>query len=164
MFEVRSIFLDPPSVHKGSFEIAPSGEHAEKVCGLFADFLMNRPPEFRDKIGFLNRGNFELDWSAVQSGSALASWFESGEPVCISVLLSGKDRESDAQMLSLFESNVLGGELPAEARVKSRPAVFQVMFPGSPEWTPVVQLLSAALSAMYFRALGASTESASRDT
>lgn len=154
MFDARTIFLDPPSVHAGSFEIRPSGDHAEKVCALFADFLMNRPPEFRDRIGFLNRGNFDLDWAAVQGGAALASWFESGNPICVSVLLSGQDATADARMAALFETNVLGGTLPSEAIVKSRPAVLQVVFPGAAEWIPVVQLLSAALSAMYFRALG----------
>ncbi len=154
MFESRTIFLDPPSVHAGSFEIRPSGEHAERVCALFADFLLNRPPEFRDRIGFLNRGNFELDWAAVQGGAALATWLESGEPICVSVMLSGQNHAADGQMASLFETNILGAKLPGEAVLDSRPAVLQVIFPGAPEWTPVVQLLSAALSAMYFRALG----------
>src|SRR5260370_19540719 len=131
MFQVRSIHLDPLEVEGVQFEIEPTNEQGRAVCTLFTEFLKNRPPEFQDKIGFLKRGNFALDWASAEGGVAMATFSESGEPASMGVLLSGYDSAADKQMLALFHENILtpmlGDRVPVlnDAR---RPALIQVLF------------------------------------
>jgi hypothetical protein len=157
VFHVRSIFPDADRVDAESFELHPTNPQGEAVCSLFEKFFENRPPAFRDKLSFLKRGDFDLDWSTAPGGVALASFFQGREPVCMGVLLSGVDRSTDEMMLEVFRENVLiplfEGAFDEATQVSERPLVVQVMFPGSPEWGPALHLLSTALASVYFRAV-----------
>ena len=105
----------------------------------------------------MKRGDFELDWSSVGDGVALASLFQAGEPLSMGVLISGKDRCMDEMMLDVFRENVLSPLFDSEydhvTRTDVRPLLIEVVFPGKPEWTPAVQLLSACLGSVYFRSV-----------
>ena len=107
MFHVRCIFPEQGRIEANSFELKPTNSQGEAVCDLFHRFLADRPPEFRDRLPFLSRGDIELDWSAAAGGVALASLFCSGGPAAISVLLSGIDEQADAMMSEVFRENVL---------------------------------------------------------
>ena len=161
MFHVRNIYLEEARVEAGKFDIVPTNPQGEAVCALIAEFLTNRPPEFRDKLAFLKKGNFELDWSAVAGGVALASLFDDSQPAAMSILLTGVDPDADHMMLELFRDNVLHpvfDSAPVEQvneliDVPERPLLLQALFPISPEWVPTVQLLSTALASVYFRTI-----------
>jgi hypothetical protein len=144
-------------VEAGSFELHPTNPQGEAVCSLFERFLENRPPAFRDKLVFLKRGDFDLDWSAASGGVALASIFQGLEPACLGVLVAGIQPETDQMMLDVFRENVLAplfdGSFDEVAAVPERPLVVQVIFPGFTEWAPTLQLLSAALASVYFRTI-----------
>ena len=161
MFHVRNIYLEEARVEAGKFDIIPTNAQGEAVCALVAEFLTNRPPQFRDKLAFLKRGNFELDWSAVAGGVALASLFDEDEPATMAILLTGVEPEADRMMLDLFRDNVLRpvfDSAPPEqvnelVDVPERPLLLQALFPISPEWAPTLQLLSTALASVYFRTI-----------
>jgi hypothetical protein len=161
MFHVRNIYLEEARVEAGKFEIVPTNPQGEAVCALIAEFLTNRPPEFRDKLDFLKKGKFELDWSAVSGGVALASLFDDSQPATMSVLLTGVEPEADRMMLDLFRDNVLlpvfdeapPDQLNTLIDVPERPLLIQALFPISPEWVPTVQLLSTAIASVYFRTI-----------
>jgi hypothetical protein len=157
MFHVRCIFPEQGRIEANSFELKPTNSQGEAVCDLFHRFLADRPPEFRDRLPFLRRGDIELDWSAAAGGVALASLFCSGDPAAISVLLSGIDEQADAMMSEVFRENVLevlfSGQFEDVLEIPDRPLVIQVLFPTDPEWMPAIQLLSAALASVYFRSL-----------
>lgn len=161
MFHVRNIYLEEARVEAGKFDIVPTNPQGEAVCALVAEFLTNRPPEFRDKLAFLKRGNFELDWSAVAGGVALASLFDKDQPATMAILLTGVEPEADRMMLDLFRDNVLRpifDSAPQEqvnelVNVPERPLLLQALFPISPEWSPTIQLLSTALASVYFRTI-----------
>src|SRR3977135_2503937 len=107
MFYVRNIYLEEARVEEGKLDLVPTNEQGQAVCALMAEFLTNRPPEFREKLSFLKKGDLELDWSAVAGGVALASLFESSEPATMSVLVPGVRAEADRMMLEMFRDNVL---------------------------------------------------------
>ena len=155
MFYVRCILPHQGRIEANRYDLQPTNSQGEAVCDLFRRFLADRPSAFRDRLPFLRRGDIELDWSAAAGGVALASLFCSSEPASISVLLTGKDLEADRMMAEVFRENVLdtlfGGEFSEVLEVEERPLVIQVLFPGDPEWTPAIQLLSAALASVYFR-------------
>ena len=155
MFHVRCIFPDQCRVDASSFELTPTNPQAEALCSLFERYLADRPSNFRDRLSFLRKGDLELDWSAAAGGVALASMYQNGTPASISVLVSGTDSCTDATMLQLFQENVLsplfGSDFEAAICVELRPLVVQVIFPGSPEWIPAIQFLSASLASVYFR-------------
>jgi hypothetical protein len=156
MFHVRNIYLDPVRAESGQFELKPTNERAEAICSLFKEFLMNRPAAFTERLGFLKRGDFELDWMAAPGGVALANLSESNETCSMSIMLSGIQPDQDAEMLSVFRENVLdtllGNTNPPELEnATERPLLLQVIFPGAPEWTPVVQILTTSLAAVFFR-------------
>lgn len=161
MFHVRNIYLEEARVEAGKFDIVPTNAQGEAVCNLMAEFLTNRPPEFRDKLAFLKKGNFELDWAAVPGGVALASIFDGEEAATMAILLTGVDAEADAMMLNLFRDNVLMPVLqdaPPDKvneliNVTERPLMLQAIFPLSPEWAPTIQLLSTALASVFFRTI-----------
>jgi hypothetical protein len=155
VFHVRSIFPDASRIDACSFELSPTNAQGQAVCSLFERYLCDRPAEFRDRLSFLKKGNLELDWSAAAGGVALASIYQDGNPAAISVLLSGTERSTDANMLAVFRENVLsplfGSEFDSVVSVESRPLVVQVIFAGEAEWVPAIQLLSASLASVYFR-------------
>jgi hypothetical protein len=154
MFHVHSIHLDPLKTECSSFEIIPTDPSAEKVCDVFADFLVNRPAQFRDKLGFLTRGDMALDWSAVPGGAAFASLFEGPDPGTMSVMVSGVNAAADQMMLSMFCDTVLKPLLedsPAPEDFPERPLLLQVILPGMPELGPTFQLLSTTLASIFFR-------------
>jgi len=88
VFHVHNILLEDGRIESGQFELNPTSEEGQAVCTVFTEFLKNRPTAFREKIAFLKRGDFELDWSAAGGGVALASWAESGETLAMGVLLT----------------------------------------------------------------------------
>ena len=161
MFHVRNIYIEEARVEAGKFDIVPTNPQGEAVCALMAEFLTNRPPEFRDKLAFLKKGNFELDWAAVPGGVALASIFDGQEAATMAILLTGVEPEADAMMLNLFRDNVLLPVLqdapPDKVNelidVPERPLMLQALFPISPEWAPAVQLLTTTLASVYFRTI-----------
>jgi hypothetical protein len=155
MFHVRCILPHQGRIEANRFDLQPTNSQGEAVCDLFRRYLADRPPQFRDRLPFLRRGDIELDWSAADGGVALASLFCSSEPASISVLLSGQNQEADRIMAEVFRENVLdllfAGEFNEVLEILERPLVIQVLFPCDPEWAPAVQLLSAALASVYFR-------------
>ena len=161
MFYVRNIYLEEARVEEGKFDLVPTNEQGQAVCAVMTEFLTNRPPEFRDRLSFLKKGDMELDWSAAPGGVALASLFESSEPATMSVLVTGVQPEADRMMLEMFRDNVLVplfDGAPVEhinklIDVVDRPLLLQVLFPGAPEWAPTVQLLSTALASVFFRTM-----------
>lgn len=158
MFHVRCIHPDQGRIEANRFELQPTNSQGEAVCDLFRRYLADRPAAFRDKLPFLRKGEIELDWAAEAGGVALASLFSSGAPAAISILLTGQDPEADRMMLEVFRENVLDalfteGEYREALEAEPRPLVIQVLLPCDPEWTPAVQLLSAALASVYFRSV-----------
>ena len=155
MFHVRCILPHQGRIEANRFDLQPTNSEGEAVCDLFRRYLADRPPQFRDRLPFLKRGDIELDWSAADGGVALASLFCSTEPASISVLLSGQNEDADRIMTEVFRENVLdllfAGEFNEVLDIAERPLVIQVLFPCDPEWAPAVQLLSAALASVYFR-------------
>jgi hypothetical protein len=155
VFHVRSIFPDQGRVATASFELTPTNPHGEAVCSLFEQYLSCRPAAFRDKLAFLRKGNFELDWSAECGGVALATMLQDGEVASMSVLVAGVQPQTDTMMLDVFRENVLGplfdGEYDSVTCVDLRPLVLEVIFPGRPEWAGALHLLSASLASVYFR-------------
>jgi hypothetical protein len=149
VLHVRTVHLESAGWESESYELAPSSEQAERVCALFRDFLANRPPGFRDKVGFVNRGDVEMEWAAAPGGVALASFFTGGEPRSMSVLLAGISADADRMMLDSFGQVV---PLPrSDLDAAGRPLLVNAIFPGEPEFTPAIQLLTAALASVYFR-------------
>jgi hypothetical protein len=155
VLHVRSIFPDQGRVESSSLNLEPGNPQGEAVCSLIERYLCHRPAAFRDRLSFLKKGDFELDWSAVQGGVALASLFRGQSPACMSVLVAGLDPETDSMMLEVFRENVLSplfeGEFDYVTTEQTRPLLVQVIFPGSPEWLPAVQLLTVCLASVYFR-------------
>lgn len=160
-FEVRVIDPEPRRVESGTFDVEPAHDQAAKVVALMRQFVAGRPASFRDRLPFMNRGEWELDWNAAEGGVAFASFHEGGEPASLCVMLSGRDPDACAGMSAGFEQAVLGpilGGLTDTEREKlfggEGPRLVMVQLPGRPELNPTVQLLNAALAAAFFRAVG----------
>lgn len=157
MFHLRCIFPEQGRIEANCFELTPTNSQGEAVCGLFERYLADRPAAFRDRLPFLRKGDIELDWSSAEGGVALASIFSSGEPACISVLLTGSDAEADKVMMEVFRENILDllfeGQFAEALEAPERPLVVQVVLPTDPEWMPAIQLLSTALASVYFRGI-----------
>jgi hypothetical protein len=155
VFHVRSIFPDQGRVSSASFELNPTNAQAEAVCCLFQKFLANRPACFRERLAFLRKGDFELDWSAAPGGVALATLIQDAEPSSMSVLVTGVQPDTDAMMLDVFRENVLAplfdGEYDSITALDLRPLIIEVIFPGHPDWAAALQLLTASLGSVYFR-------------
>ena len=155
MLHVRSIHPDQNRVEEATFALTPTNPQGEAVCSLIERFLVGRPPAFRERLSFLKKGDFELDWSAITGGVALASLFQGETPASMSVLVAGASPETDAMMIEVFRENVLtplfGDEFNHVCAFEARPLLLQVVFPGSPEWLPAVQLLTVSLASVYFR-------------
>jgi hypothetical protein len=157
VFHVRNIFPDQNLVESGSYELEPPDEQARAVCELFQRYLGNRPAAFRDQLSILKHGKLELDWSAAPGGVALASLLQGSDVLSMSVLVAGAQPSADGMMLEVFRENVLsplfGSCFDQVCECQERPLAVQVLFPGAPEWTPAVQLLSVALASVFFRAV-----------
>jgi hypothetical protein len=71
------------------------------------------------------------------------------------VLLAGVSPDTDEMMLEVFRENVLqplfGCEFDHVCTGDCRPLLLRVVFPGSPEWLPAVDLLSVSFASVYFR-------------
>jgi hypothetical protein len=164
LFHVRSIFPDQGRVVSNSLALEPTNVEGEAVCSLFEKFFSARPPSFREPLCFMKKGDFEIDWSSAEGGVALASLFQAGEPLSMSVLVSGQNSCTDALMLEVFRENVLSPLFDSEydhvTQIELRPLLIEVVFPGRPEWVPAVQLLSACLGSVYFRSVRSATCSA----
>lgn len=157
LLHVRNIIPDEGRVEESCFDLTPTNPQGEAVCSLIERYFTNRPAAFRDRLSFLKKGDFELDWSAISGGVALASLFQGAAPASMSVLLAGVSPENDVMMLEVFRENVLaplfGDEFDCVCQEQQRPLIIQVMFPGSPEWLPAVQLLNVSLASVYFRTM-----------
>lgn len=157
MFTVRTIFPEQPRVEINTFDMVPGSEQGQAVCAMFLEFLSEQPAEFRAPLPFLKKGSMELEWTAAAGGAALASFHEAGEPLSMGILLSGANEESDRQMLASLRQAVLepvfGEEADRYLEAPERPVLLNVIFPGNPEMTPRVQLLSAALASVFFRVM-----------
>lgn len=165
MFAVRTLHAgdvaSPESVRleAAEFDLEPRLQQGRAICNLFAEYLAQRPGEFREILPFLNKQEIELQWAAAAGGAAFASFFHSGQALAMAVLLSGTDPESDEQMIEALKVSVLGpmfGEEGAErlSAIAERPGVLMLVPPhDSPELNPTVQLLLTALASVYFRAV-----------
>ena len=156
MFHVRSIYPGTERIEEGTFELQPTNPQGEAVCKLFSEFLSGRPPQFRDKLSFLKKGDFAIDWSAAPGGVALVSLLQSGAPAALGVLVSGLQKDTDAMMLEVFHENVLAplfeDSYDHAITIPDRPMLLQVMF-ADPEWVPALRLLGASLASVYFRSV-----------
>jgi hypothetical protein len=160
-FTVRLIEPGNRRVETGTFDTVPEHEEARKVIELVRDFLRNRPPQFRDKLEILKQGSLELEWLAAPGGVAFASIDEEGVPLSMAVLLSGREWEADAGMITGFRQGVIeplmGGmsEEEEEQQIFSdeRPLVLIGAMGGSPQRVPLLHMLNTALASVYFEAL-----------
>ena len=173
MFTVRTIqpgeSPDSARVESAQYDLEPQLPQGRTVCNLFAQFLSERPPEFREPLPFLNKFAVELDWAAAGGGSAFASLFHEGKPLGMAVLLSGADPESDEQMLQAIHLSILqpllGGERAEElGQIDERPGVLLVEMNDQPELIPTLHLLMTALASVYFRAVKAMAAAAAETT
>lgn len=160
MFFIRTINLESADVDVASFDLTPSNEEGQMVCSLFAEFLSSRTAEFRERLPFLKKGDYELEWAVAPGGVALASFFESQAPQSTGILLCGLNAEADGLMLEMFRQAVLEPLLPGDAEgierciaAPERPLLLHILFPGEPEFGPTLQLLSAALASVFFRCM-----------
>lgn len=156
MFTVRTIFLEESRQETATYDLTPADDEGQKVCSMFADFLAGRPPEFREKLPFL-KADLDLEWTAAPGGVALASFHDSQSPRTMGILLAGVDAEADRVMLDAWRDQVLrplmGGDPGRFAEEPARPALINIVFPGSPELLPALQLMTTALASVYFRCM-----------
>lgn len=159
MFLGQAIHLESGEVEDATFELVPKVEQAEKICRVFGNWLSGQPSEFRERIPFLTRGDLELEWTAASDGVAFAALISGGEPLSVSVLLSGVNAEADRGILEGLLRMV-----PEDVYTPStqRPLLATLLFPGSAEAVPTVQLLTTALASVFFRAVLGLHESAGK--
>lgn len=159
-FEVRVLDVESRRVESGSFDLEPAHEQAAKVVELMRAFMGGRPGAFRERLPFMNQGEWALEWNAAAGGVAFAALQEGRDPVSLCLLLSGRNPEVDAGMAQGFEQAVAGpmtGGLTEAERERllggagARAVV--LVLPGRPELGPALQLLNAALGAVFFRAV-----------
>lgn len=148
MIHVQTVHLETGEVESGKLDLVPRVAEGEKICGLFGDWLGGQPSQFRERIPFLKRGEMELDWTAASGGVAFAAFMEHGEPLSLSVLLSGVEEEADTGMLEGFLRMLPPGLFTPTGE---RPLLATLLFPGQPESAATLQLLSSALSSVFFR-------------
>ncbi len=163
MFAVRTIHPaenGPPRVETAQFDLEPPLAQGKTVCNLFAEFLAERPGEFREKLPFVNKLDIELQWAAAGGGAACAAFFHEGRALAMGVLLSGVEPEADEGMIEALGLSIVapmfGEEFAArEGQMSERPGVLMVQMNDSPELIPTSQLLMTALASVYFRAVQA---------
>ena len=153
MFTVRTIHLAETRQETASYDLTPANEEGRKTCSMLADFLAGRPAEFREKLPFLKE-DLELEWTAAPGGVALASFHDAESPRTMGILLAGVDAEADRVMLNAWRQKVLapllGGDAGNFADEPDRPAWINIVFPGSLELMPALQLIGVALASVYF--------------
>ncbi len=164
MFTVRTIRSgdspDGACVEAAQFDLEPQLPQGRTVCNLFAGFLAERPPEFREPLPFLNKFAIELQWAAAGGGAAFASFFHEGRPLGMAVLLSGAEAESDEQMLQAIHVSILEPMLGLDragalGQIEERPGVLLIEMNDQPELLPTLHLLLTALASVYFRTVKA---------
>jgi len=157
MFTVRTIHADAPRLDVATYDLTPESEAAQAVCNLFRDYLVDRPTEFRDKLPFIKKGDWELQWAAAADGVAFASFIESGEPVSMGVFLTGLNADADQAILGALGDSIitpiLGDSAPAYLGAPERPVLVQLLLPGRPELEATVELLAASLASVFFRVI-----------
>lgn len=163
VFHVRSIYPCEDRVDASTFELCPTNPQGEAVCSLFAEFMKDKPPEFRSRLTFLKKGDFEIDWSAVPGGVALVSMLQESQTASMGILVTGIKADTDSMMLDVFEENVLqplfGDSYSDLRQIPDRPLLLQVIFAAG-EWAPAHHLLGTALASVYFRSILHGEESA----
>jgi hypothetical protein len=156
-FTLHTCFPGSPKMESRNFELVPTNEEGLKVCGLFADFLRDKPPVFRARLPFLNRHEIDMDWTSAEGGAALCTFLMDDSPVASAVLLSGRNAEADSQMLGNFRNLILVHLSPELApKVENYPAVLLAPLADVPEMLPMVQLFLAAIGSVYFRQINRS--------
>lgn len=162
-FSVRTIHPEGPRVEDGEFDLVPALPQGQVVCNLFAEFLASGPPEFRQKLPFLNKVHVELEWAAAGGGAAFMVLHSAEGPMAMGILLSGASAEADEQMIAAMRQSIVepmlggAGELLG---VETRPAVILMQLPDQPEHFALVQLLTTALASVFFRAIQRISEAA----
>lgn len=162
-FSVRTIHPEGPRVEDGEFDLVPALPQGQVVCNLFAEFLASGPPEFRQKLPFLNKMHVELEWAAAGGGAAFMVLHSAEGPMAMAVLLSGASAEVDNEMVEAMRTSIVEPMLGTAGElldVKSRPVVILMQLPEQPEHFALVQLLTTALASVYFRAIQQMSEGA----
>lgn len=158
-FAVRTIYPDSRSVNIETFEVEPTTPQAQSVCGLFGQYLSERPTEFRDKLEFVKKYNMEMEWAAAGGGCAYCAFYVDDVPVSMMVLLCGYVLREEQLMLDGLKAAILGRLLEDDADrlmdVPERPVVLHVLLPGHAELGPMLQLMTSALASVYFQAMEA---------
>ena len=154
MFHIRTIHLAEKRQDQAAYELAPTNPEGQQVCAMFAGFLAERPPEFRERLPFLRR-DLELEWTAAPGGVALASFHTGQAPCSMGILLAGVDAEADRIMLDAWRDNVIGPLMGGDAGdyglAAERPLLINVLFPEAAEFGSALELMAAALASVYFR-------------
>lgn len=160
-FTLRIMRPESRSVESGQFDVQPEHEQARKIVVLMKEFFRNRPPQFRDKLAFLNKSDLDMEWLAAPGGVAFVSLLQGNEPVSMCVLLSGRESEADLGILAGYRSGVVEpffGRITAEEERQifssERPLALLTVVPGQPELAPTIHLLHSALAAVFFDAVG----------
>jgi hypothetical protein len=153
MFTVRTVRPGNARVEAAQFDLEPQLPQGRTVCNLFAEFLAERPAEFRETLPFLSKLEIELQWAAAARGSAFASFFHEGKTLGMAVLLSGSEPESDSQMLQAINVSIFEPMLGTAVEIEERPGVLLLEMDDRPELMPTLQLLITALASVYFRAV-----------
>lgn len=162
-FLVRTIHPEGLRVEEAEFDLVPTLPQGQVVCNLFAEFLASGPPEFRQKLPFLNKVHVELEWAAAGGGAAFMALHSATGPLALGILLSGTDPAADSQMIDAMGSSILEpmlGETGELLAVERRPAVVLLQLPDEPEHFALVQLLTTALASVFFRAIQRISEAA----
>jgi hypothetical protein len=161
MFHVWTIDAASGRVETSSYDLVPALPQGQMVCNLFAEFLAGRPPEFRERLTFLKKGDIELQWAGASGGSAFTSFFSGGRTLGMAILPSGIDPDSDGAMIDALRemilipmfSSMFGEDVPETSAPPERPLVVLVQFDEQPELIPTLHLLITALASVYFRAI-----------
>jgi hypothetical protein len=157
MFHVRTIRPDSGKVEVSAFDLEPALQQGILVCNLFAEFLADRPGEFRERLPFLTKHDIELQWAAASGGAAFAGFFYEGRTLGMAVLLSGANAEEDQRMIEALQVSILGPMLGEAAsgltEAPERPVMLVVEAGDAPEMLPTLHLLATALASVYFRAI-----------
>jgi len=157
-FGVRLVLLPERHVESLEFDTEPDVEQARRICDLMANFLSNREPSFRDRIGFMKHGEWTLDWNAGPGGVAFAGVLHEGDLASVAVLRAGLDAAASAGVWDAFKESFLErafGPLAADEEGALGAAeganIVIAMLPGKPELVPALQLINTALAAVFFR-------------
>ena len=157
MFHVRTIIPEERRAETSTFPTSPTHPLTRRACELFDEFFHNRPAQFQDKLRFMPEDGMELEWLSVDGGSAFAALYEDGNPVTVSLLLSGTDEQAERGVIegsgkAVF-GPILGDDTDDLMRGPGRPLMVTLMVPGHGELRPTLDLLNNALASFYFRSV-----------